>query len=468
MLNSINKNRLLAASAFTLTAAFTTLPAAAASDILFILDGSGSMNARIGNVPKIDTAKDSLTDMLAKVPADARIGLMTYGTRKKKSCDDVQVVNALGADRGAIRNSIAAVTPLGKTPIERSLIKGISTLANTQPGDVRKSLVLISDGIETCNGDPCAIAATAQHRGVDLKVHVVGFNVKGKVRAQLECIAEKGGGQYFNASDTGGFKQAMAEVVKVAQAAEPAPAPEPAPEPEPVVAAPEVTEFYRDDFDGEGLSEDWTVQNENADNYIVESGELTMLSTRKGWFSNGKPENLITFNRDLPKGDWDVELTFKGEYATGADRIAMGLRRDKKNFLSATYNAYNGYHCRGYTRIILTKMSKGKKDNEENIYRAPGGSDCGHPPAGREPWEKIRADHKEKPVRMTLSKRGRAYTATVQMLGYTMKNGKPLIVTTDKFTMLRAPGTLSFQVDRFAGSGETLFQIDSLVINQVK
>ena len=296
---------------------------ASSTDILFILDGSGSMWGQIDKVAKITTAKDTLSRLVDDVPEGARVGLMTYGTQSKESCSDFITLNEVGSTRQDIKTSIAGITPLGKTPMALSLTLAITKLSKTEPTDRQKAVVLISDGIETCDADPCSNAALSQYLGVDMKVHVVGFDVDKEAKDQLQCIAKAGRGQYFDAADTDGFQSAMAQVVQVAQAAEPAPEPVAvsAPEPEPAPTGPVITEFFRADFDGEALGENFTIDNENPDNYIVEGGVLTVLSTNFGGFDAENPENLFQYTGDMPPGDWDVEIEFTGEYAARADRL---------------------------------------------------------------------------------------------------------------------------------------------------
>ncbi|MEL7399412.1 MAG: hypothetical protein AAFN68_02440, partial [Pseudomonadota bacterium] len=97
---------------------------------------------------------------------------------------------------------------------------------------------------------------------------------------------------------------------------------EPEPEPEPVVEEPKgptITEFFRDDFDGSELAEHWAVENPNPDNFIVEGGALTMISTTKGGFRAEKPENLISYTGEMPDGDWDMVISFTGEMSSNSD-----------------------------------------------------------------------------------------------------------------------------------------------------
>ena len=446
---------------------------AAASDILFVLDGSGSMWGQIDGVAKITTAKDTMTELLDSVAPDARIGLMTYGTTSKDSCGDVSLLNAIGSDRNAIKESIAGIKPLGKTPISTSLTVGISQLKASQPADTHKALVLVSDGIQTCEGDPCVAAGMGELFGVDMRVHVVGFDVDADARAQLECIAKAGKGQYFNASDTNGFVEAMNAVVEVAQAVEP----EPVPEPEPVVeeepAGPTITEFFREDFDGGELAEHWALENANPDNFIVEGGVLTLLSLSMGGFEAQEPENLFVYTGEMPKGDWDVEVTYTGEYNTHNDRLTIGLRKDEKNYLATQYRAiWTGGGCQK-TMMNLTKVTTGKADSQERPFRSSLKGQCYHarPLGGEADWDALLADHMDMPIKLTLSKRGRGYTSKVEMIGFTDPDGNPYVLETDQYTSLRSPGTLSFQADRAKkdyASGEVLMMIDSIVINKVE
>lgn len=440
---------------------------AAPTDILFILDGSGSMWGQIDGEAKISTAKSTLTQLMDDVPTQARVGLMTYGTTSKESCTDVQVLNALGTDRTAIKASISGITPLGKTPIQTALMQGITMLSGAEPADIQKSLVLVSDGIETCDGDPCTIAGLAKSSGVNMNIHVVGFDVDAETRAQLECIAENGGGQYFDAADTSGFQSAMQEAVILAQATvEPEPAPEPVPE------GPVINEFFRDDFDGEDISDSWILTNPDPESYVVEDGALLMLSTSPNPFTEENGTNLITYTGDMPDGDWDAKVTFTGELTASGNVLHFGLWKDTDNFMASSFYANKAGSCWS-TSASLTKTSKGEKEEVSRIYRAhvPSLGNCYTKlPKGPEDWSTILGDHETLPTTLTLSKRGRSYTASLEMEGLTLEDGTPFKVITDQFTALRAPGELTFGMGRYGNNatGEMLLLVDSVVINAVE
>jgi Mg-chelatase subunit ChlD len=422
---------------------------AAPSDILFILDGSGSMWGQVDGVSKIQTAKSALGKLLDEVPADARLGLITYGNHDEKSCSDVTYANPLGADRRDIKAMVDQLKPLGKTPIDMALDMGLRKLAETEPNDIKKSMVLISDGIETCNGDPCDTAALAKYNGVDLKIHVVGFNVDAEARQQLQCIADQGGGQYFDAADTKGFEQAMASVAKVAQV-----------QPEPEVAPTGV--FFEDEFDGDGLSSAWTVQNEDPEGYVVEDGSLLMATSSVQEFGTGEPVNLVSFNQDLPKGDWDMTMNVNFDGQTGRDSIWFGLYADPQNYLGIQY--YNSVgHC---SETVLRLVKKANGDATKFDSRTSGSTTCGF---GAGDTQAVITSQAEDGLVLTLSKRGRSYHATATLDGIVGDAGTARTVSTEKLTSLRLPGKPAFLLGKWENvDGEVLSFVDRIEIREVK
>ena len=404
--------------------------------------------------PRLKLRKNTLTKLLGSVPTDARLGLMTYGTNDKSSCKDVSYTNPIGSKRADIAKSIAELTPLGKTPIDLSLSKGIAQLSNIEPTDVQKSVVLISDGIETCDGDPCNTALQAKADGISMKVHVVGFDVDKEARNQLECIAENGGGQYFDAADPAGFEQALDTVVKVAQAkVEPVVAPEPT-----------ITSYFKDEFNGEALSEDWTMTNEDEEAYIVEEGELLLVSAKTQGLYSGEPTNLLQLNRKMPKGDWDMNIKLKMDAQTGRDQFYLGLYKDPQNYLASRIYFRNGSPC---AKIVLQldRYSKGERAfTEKNIA---GSKACGWGRDGSmQPFLDSMANDG---MTLTLSKRGRSYTASATLSGIVGDTGTPRSMTTDELTSLRLPGQPAMMIGKFENrSGEVLSFIDEIEIVQAK
>src|SRR5579885_1983927 len=117
--SDMSRVRLGIALASAMLSTLALAPAAtAATNVLFILDSSGSMWEKVDGTPKTVTAKRVLGETLGSLPADARVGLMTYGHRRKGDCRDIEILSPIGAEsRAAIAKKVNALKPKGETPI---------------------------------------------------------------------------------------------------------------------------------------------------------------------------------------------------------------------------------------------------------------------------------------------------------------------------------------------------------------
>jgi len=193
-----------------------------AGGVLFILDGSGSMAAQIDGKPKMDVAKEVMINAIKGLPDNVNVGLQVYGHRSKGDCDDIETLAEVGpTDKEALISKINSIKPMGKTPITKSFEVAGEKLGAMED---ETTVILVSDGEETCEGDPCALVKSLKEKGIKVKVHVVGFDVGAKEKEQLSCIAEAGGGKYFAADSAAQLEEALAEVeqeVVVKKAPEP-------------------------------------------------------------------------------------------------------------------------------------------------------------------------------------------------------------------------------------------------------
>ena len=219
-----------AAAAFLLLS--TTTFGFAADKVIVILDASGSMWAQIDGKPKLEIARESLRTVLQSVPAEAEIGFMAYGHREKGSCEDIElIVPPQAGSASAISAAADSLKFLGKTPLTAAVKQAAEALKYTED---KATVVLITDGLETCGGDPCALGKELEASGVDFTADVVGFGLTADEGKQIACLAENTGGKYIQASDEKALQDALVETVAApAPAPEPAPAPAPAPAPEP-------------------------------------------------------------------------------------------------------------------------------------------------------------------------------------------------------------------------------------------
>lgn len=225
--------------ALTLAAALLACPASAQAQTaapqvpqgpgqsMLVLDASGSMWGQIGGKAKIEIAREAVASMLATWPASQQLGLMAYGHRSKGDCADIQMLKAPGPlDKASFGQAVNALQPKGMTPISASVRMAAEQLKFSEQ---KATVILVSDGEETCQADPCAVGKELEKLGVDFTAHVVGFDIdkNPKARAQLQCLASSTGGRYLDAKDAGELSTALREVAQAPAAPPPPPEPEP-------------------------------------------------------------------------------------------------------------------------------------------------------------------------------------------------------------------------------------------------
>jgi Mg-chelatase subunit ChlD len=172
------------------------------TDFALILDCSGSMIDKTREGPtKMEVAKKVVSDLIEKIPNGRRVTFLVYGHDAKLECKAIKVVRPLSeiddAAKAEIKQFIRGLKPVGHTPIARALEIAGQELAknNTNCG-----LILITDGMETCHGDPNAVAARlASELKLTFGLHVIGFDVDPKELEAVKEIAKAGKGTYHDA-----------------------------------------------------------------------------------------------------------------------------------------------------------------------------------------------------------------------------------------------------------------------------
>lgn len=189
----------------------TFLTAQGSSRTILVLDGSGSMWGQIDGTAKIEIAQGVIGELLATLPEDQELGLAAYGHRTEGDCTDIETMVYPGpGTRADISAAVGAIKPRGKTPMTDAVIIAAEALQYTQQ---KATVILVSDGIETCNPDPCAAARTLEETGVDFTAHVVGFDVTDpEALAQMQCLADETGGRFLTADNASELGEALVEV----------------------------------------------------------------------------------------------------------------------------------------------------------------------------------------------------------------------------------------------------------------
>ena len=175
------------------------------SSTFYILDGSGSMWGEMGDKTKIEIARKVFRESVTK--SDKSIGLVAYGHRNKSDCNDIEfLMKPEEYSQEQVITMVDGINPTGKTPLARSTEMVISYLKEEQ---LKSTIVLITDGIETCEGDLCDLVKRSKEEGIDFVLHIVGFGLGSVDRQPLECAAQASGGRYIDANDEKGLSDAL-------------------------------------------------------------------------------------------------------------------------------------------------------------------------------------------------------------------------------------------------------------------
>ncbi|WP_147306608.1 MULTISPECIES: VWA domain-containing protein [unclassified Wenzhouxiangella] len=255
---------------------------------ILVLDASGSMWGQIEGESKIAIARSVIDDLLDSMPPERSLGLSAYGHREKGNCADIELLVPPGPDtRDAIREAVARLNPRGKTPLSDAVVAAAEALKYEEE---KASVILISDGRETCDRDPCEVGRRLDELGVDFTAHVVGFDVDdSEDQAQLRCLAENTGGRFFSAGDAGELSDALEAVSQ--------PEPEPA---EASLTAPETG------LAGGTVEVEWAGPDEERDYIAVAyKGESANRHINFTYTEEGSPLELT-----LPPEEGEYELRY--------------------------------------------------------------------------------------------------------------------------------------------------------------
>jgi len=175
----------------------------AGRNLEIVLDVSGSMNTKLEEGTRWTTALQVLKDVVATLPGDMNVGLRVYGHRysskSAETCQDTEVLVPIGKlDRDRIVKATEQLKPRGETPLVRSVLKTVDDLKKAGGG----SVILITDGEESCKGNAQAAARQIKASGVKVTLNIVGFTLTGKqVESDLGSFAASTGGHYYGAQD---------------------------------------------------------------------------------------------------------------------------------------------------------------------------------------------------------------------------------------------------------------------------
>ncbi|MTI30896.1 vWA domain-containing protein, partial [Xanthovirga aplysinae] len=176
--------------------------------ILFLLDGSGSMQARLEDETRINVAKKLLSDLVdsLKVNEYVELALRVYGhqfSRRLRNCEDSKLEAAFNRNNHeVIIQKLKEIEPKGTTPIAYSLEQAAEDFP--KEGNARNIVIIITDGKESCFGDPCSISKALQKQGIFLKPFIIGIGMEEEYNQEFDCL-----GKFFNAHNIQSFRRAL-------------------------------------------------------------------------------------------------------------------------------------------------------------------------------------------------------------------------------------------------------------------
>lgn len=197
-------------------------------NVELILDSSGSMaELTTDGEPRIDAAKSVLNEVIEAIPEDrpgVNVGFRVFGHEgnnteagKAESCASTELrVPIEGVNKGALREQTEAYQPVGWTPITLALTEAAQDF---EPGgeSITNALVMVTDGLETCDGDPCAAATAIAESEVQGTIYVIGLGNTPEELNILRCIADNSGGQLFGAGNAGELSNALFTILEELQ-----------------------------------------------------------------------------------------------------------------------------------------------------------------------------------------------------------------------------------------------------------
>lgn len=186
------------------------------AQIEIIFDASNSMNEASGSLTKMDVAKQALTTLAGQIAQGSQVGLRVFGHKPvqnniRESCTDSELLLPMSAFQSD--DMVSRVLPLksyGMTALGYSL----ELAASDFTPDAKKTIILISDGEESCGKDPAQVMEALKARGINVVIHAVGFAANAQAQGQLKKLAEMTQGSYTDAQNAGELQASLQQAAE--------------------------------------------------------------------------------------------------------------------------------------------------------------------------------------------------------------------------------------------------------------
>lgn len=194
-------------------------------NVLIILDCSLSMEDKIHGQRKIDIAKNIINQVLPEIPPGINVGLRVYGHQRDAlksffgidTCEVSELLVPVGPNTSPlISHKLVGLEPTGWTPICYSLVQAAKNDFLYVRGE--KRIILVSDGMETCSGDPCKVAIRLKRRYPDISIDVIGYDLSSEDPSainNLKCVALATRGRFFTADNPEQLLRSIREIFNI-------------------------------------------------------------------------------------------------------------------------------------------------------------------------------------------------------------------------------------------------------------
>ncbi|MGN6033458.1 MAG: cupredoxin domain-containing protein [Thermomicrobiales bacterium] len=194
-------------------------------NVQLIVDASGSMGAATDTgALRIDAAKQVLNEVISAIPdvEGVNVGLRVYGqggnnteAGRTESCQSTELLVPMdGVDAPALKAKVDAIQPVGWTPLGLALQEAAKDFTEPASDDVVNAIVMVTDGLETCDADPVAIAKDLHDSDKGIITHVIGFGTTPEEQATLSGIAQAGGGELLGSNNAGQLMDALFSILE--------------------------------------------------------------------------------------------------------------------------------------------------------------------------------------------------------------------------------------------------------------
>ncbi|MFD1407912.1 VWA domain-containing protein [Kroppenstedtia eburnea] len=176
-------------------------------NVTILLDASGSMAARVSGGEKMQVAKEAVRTFTSQLPEGTHVSLIVYGHKgsnskadQSESCKGIEEIVEMGPyDESTLQSKLDPIRATGWTPLAGAMNQAGQRLKETE-GQAENMIYVVSDGLETCGGDPVKEAKSLNQSNIKATVNIIGFDVGNKEHQALKKVAEAGGGKYFSAN----------------------------------------------------------------------------------------------------------------------------------------------------------------------------------------------------------------------------------------------------------------------------